>query len=657
VDSISAVAGSTTSNAATFNVAQVASVAFNGSTVAPVGTPGGTYGTTDGEPANVTVASASPGQTISWTNVIWNTGNATDTFTVRFFDGTNTVTGNSATFTGTNCSPSAVGANACTFPANTTFTVYRSDGTTTLLGTPPDTGPIPLPTSGICPAPYVTSLDGLRCGYVVVVKATIPIGAATGTGPHAISLQATSVFNSSATDPVRNILTSLVANTVDLTNGFPATVGNGQGPDDGNVKSTNTVTPGISSSTTTRFPLYIINTGGAPTIYDLTATYISVPTTFAATPTGLSNPPVNWAIQFRLDGGAGNCSTVTGGVITSTGAVPIAAGANKLVCAEVVIPPTNQGGVGRPTDSPPGDYVIQFRAQDQGNAAVFDTKRDRVTLNQAHQVSITPNGLQQTSPGGAVTYLHTMTNSGNVPEAITFPGSFLVDSQVPGYAWTSGAYVDDGGNLTTPSPNGVLNIGTDTAISTSTTFTMAPNSTRTIFVRVNAPAQAGSPPNVTTITATYSTGTASATDTTTLTSGLRLDKYQVLTSCASVPAMTLSGGVPTGASWSTAAIPAGTGTVPGSCIAYVIVGTNTTATNISNITISDIVPSNTKFETGCTPTSPNMTTGPLFASVPAQGFTGTITALSAATPAGPALSTAALLPGGTVSLQFCVKIN
>jgi uncharacterized repeat protein (TIGR01451 family) len=589
--------------------------------------------------------------------VVWNTGNASDTFTVQFFDGTNTVTGNSATFTGANCSPAAVGANACTFPTGTTFTVYRSDGTTTLLGTPPDTGPIPLPTLGICPAPYVTSNDGLRCGYVVIVKATIPIGAATGTGPHAISLRATSVFNNAATDPVRNILTTLAANTVDLANGFPATVGNGLGPDDNAIKTTNTVTPAINSSTTTRFPLYVINTGGAATIYDLTATYVSVPATYAAVATGLANPPVNWTIQFRLDGGGGACATTTGGVITSTGAVPIASGGNRLVCAEVVIPPTNQGGVGRPTDSPPGDYVILFRAQDQGNAAVFDTKRDRVTLNPAHQVSITPNGMQQTAPGGAVTYQHTMTNSGNVPESITFPGTFLSDSQSGGYAWTSGAYVDDGGNIVTPSPNGVLNIGTDSAIANATTFIMAPNSTRTIFVRVNAPAQAGSPPNVTTITATYSTGTASATDTTTLTSGLRLDKYQVLTGCASVPVMTVSGGLPTGSSWSTAAIPAGSGTVPGSCIAYVIVGTNTTASNISNITISDIVPSNTKFEAGCTPLSPNMTTGPLFATVPTTGFTGTITALSATTNAGPALSTAPLLPGGTVTLQFCVKIN
>ena len=327
----------------------------------------------------------------------------------------------------------------------------------------------------------------------------------------------------------------------------------------------------------------------------------------------------------------------------------------------MVIPPTNQGGVGRPTDSPPGAYVITFRVEQQGTPAVFDTKRDQITLNNAYNVQITPNGAQNTSPGGSVTYTHTITNNGNTTDTISFPGAFLTNSQAPGQAWTASTYSDDGGNLAVPVVNGVLNIGTDTNIITTTTFTMAPNTTRTIFVRVNAPAMAGSPPNVTTLTATYNTvtpTTVSVTDTTTLTAGLRLDKFQQLTACGTAPvAPTITAGVPNGL-WSGAAIAAGAGTAPGQCIAYLIVGTNTTSSNINTITVSDTTPSNTRYHAACSPIGVAHATGPLFASsIPANATSGTITAVSAATPAGPAAPTANLLPGSSVSLQFCVRIN
>jgi uncharacterized repeat protein (TIGR01451 family) len=646
------------SNTVTYNVTQVASVSFNGSSTLS--------GAADGEGAGTTVvASASPGQTIQWTDYVWNTGNAADTFDIRFIDGTGTVVGNSATFTGANCSPTNMAANACTFPAGTTFTVFRSDGMTTLLdtsgNTTPDTAPIPLPSGGTCPSGFVINAGLTACGYPVVVRATIPPSATPGAGPFRVVLQASSTFNGAAVETVPNVLTTLVANTVDLTNNSAlptAMAAQGAGADDMMVKTTNTVTPAISSSTTTRFLLYVNNTGAVATVYDLSATYTSVPSMV-----GLVNPPVNWQVQFRFDGGAGDCSTV-GGVTTSTGPTPVAPMGSRLICAEVIIPPTNQGGVGRPTDSPPGNYVIQYRVQQQGNAAVFDTKLDQVTLQNASNVTITPNGMQQTSPGGSVTYQHTLTNSGNVTETITFPGAFLVNNQTPTHSWTSAAYIDDGGNLVTPAPNGTLDVGTDTNVANATTFTMPPNTTRTVFVRVNAPAMAGSPANVTTITVTYNMGgsTVSATDTTTLTSGLRLDKYQQLTACGTmatpvVPAApTFDGSGNAQAPWSSAPIAATANTAPGSCIAYLVVGTNTTANNINGITISDIIPNNTTFSQHCTPVP--ATTGPLFASViPANGATGTIAAVSAATPAGPANAASILLPGGRVTLQFCVRIR
>jgi uncharacterized repeat protein (TIGR01451 family) len=132
-----------------------------------------------------------------------------------------------------------------------------------------------------------------------------------------------------------------------------------------------------------------------------------------------------------------------------------------------------------------------------------------------------------------------------------------------------------------------------------------------------------------------------------------------------VPSVTLTMGVPN-MPWTNAAIGAAPGTAPGQCIAYLIVGTNTTANNINNITLSDVVPTNTRFNysltlmpgDSCTPLPPNITTGPLFASVvPANNMSGTITAVSAASNVGPAAPATVLLPGGVVTMQFCVRIN
>ena len=629
---------SANSNSVLYSVLQTAGVVANGSPM--------TTGLTDNEP--VTVPSAAPGQTITWTDYIWNTGNGPDSFDVSILN---------TPLNGSACSPANNAAiGQCTFPANTTFQILSSNGMTSLLdsngNSTPDTGTIPVPNGGTCPAPYIVSTSmPLRCGYPIVISATLPMTAAPGNNAgngYQITVGATSFFNNTVTESVPDKLTTIAANTVDLTNNLSVAGGalaaQGLGPDNMTVITTNSVTPAVATPTTTRFQLYVNNTSSVAQIYNLTSSYISVPAGV-----GLSNPPTGWSVVFKLDGGAGNCSTTTVAAITSTGAAPIAAGGNRLICAEVVVPATNAGAPGTPTYAAPGAYVLQFRVQQQSDATVFDTKRDQVTILPVHNVTITPNGMQSTVPGGAVTYTHALTNNGNLTESITFPAGFLTDSQVPTYAWSSTAYIDT--NM-----NGILDIGTDTPIvAGTTTFMLPPNGSQTIFVRVNAPAMAGSPPDQTTLTATYNAGssTATANDQTTLTDGLKLDKYQQLSggsgSCVTTPTTTLTGGVPN-APWSNMAITASANTIPGKCIAYLVVGTNTSAANITNINLSDVVPPNTKLATGCgapTVTGPIALTGGPYVT----GYTGTVAAASSP------LATTPVPPTGTFTLQFCVKIN
>ncbi len=630
---------SANTNSVLYSILQTAGVAINGSAT--------TTGLTDSEP--VTVANAAPGQTISWTDYIWNTGNGPDSFDVSIL---NTPPNGSA------CSPANNAAiGQCTFPANTIFQILSSNGMTTLLdsngNSTPDTGVIPVPAGGTCAVPYVVSVSmPLRCGFPIIIRATLPAVAAPGNNSgngYQITVGATSFFNNTVNDTVPDRITTIAANTVDLTNNVSvvggATVAQGLGPDNLLVITTNVVTPAVAATTTTRFQLYVNNSSPLAQIYSLSSSYISVPAGV-----GLSNPPTGWSVAFKLDGGTNNCATTTGAAIASTGATPISAGGSRLICAEVVVPATNAGTVGTPTYVAPGAYVLQFRAQQQSDATVFDTKRDQITIQPVHSVAITPNGAQSTVPGGAVIYTHALTNNGNVTEPITFPtAAFLTDSQAPPYAWTSVAYVDT--NM-----NGMLDIGIDTPIvAGATAFMLAANASQMIFVRVSAPLSVGSPPNLTSITATYNSGgsTATATDLTTLTDGLRLEKYQQSPggtgSCVTTPITALTGSAPN-APWSNAAVAASVNTIPGRCIAYLIIGTNASAANITNISLADVVPANTTLAGGCgipTVTGPIALTGGPYV----NGFTGIVSAVSSP------MATTPLPPTGTITLQFCVKIN
>lgn len=569
-------------NTAAYQVLQVASVVANGSTTSSV----------NGTAEPVTVASAAAGSTITFTNVIWNTGNAADTFMISM-------------------------AGQGSWPVGSTFTLLQSDGVTSLIAN--TTPSIPVYAAG-CAAGFETDTTNQRCGYRVILRVQLPVGA-TG-GPYSITKTATSTFDNTKTDTVIDTLTLVAANTVDVTNNTaradittnPGTANAGNAATTGfgatgtTVITTNAVTPSTSGPTTTRFQLYVNNTGAINDSFNLTS----------------SAAPAGWTVTFRADGGAGNCSTV-GAALTTTGTIN--ASSARLICAEVVVPVANSG------NAAPGNYDIDFTATSALNGTVSDVKRDRVTVGAVHSVTVTPNNTQQTFPGGAVTYTHVVTNLGNAAEPITYAAGFLTDSR-SGQGWTSIAYVD--GNS-----NGTFDPGVDDVaanqISTATTFNVAVGGTRTVFVRVFAPGSAvgTDPANVTTLTATYNTGasTATATDSTSVTDGLTLLKEQGLpTSCAAL-------GTPT---YSTAPIPAGPATAPGQCIAYRITGTNTTAAGITAVFINDNIPGNTRQNNGCG--APATTVGTITS--PGNGNTGLVSA-----------NVGSLAASTSVVVTFCVRID
>jgi uncharacterized repeat protein (TIGR01451 family) len=628
-------------NTVQYVVAQTAAMTVNGSAT--------TTGLTDAEP--ITVASGAPGQAVTFIDYVWNRGSSPDSFDLILRDGASTAP---LPANGSTCNPASTAVpNACTFPTGTTFQILASNGSTPLLDTNgngvPDTGTIPVPSGGSCTSPYVISADGLACGYPVAIRATLPTTAGAGNNSgngYRVTLEGRSRFDTTVAETAPNVLASITPTTADITNNAP--VGNaaalGTGPNNAVVQVTNNVTPSATSTTTTVFTLYANNTGPTPAVYNLSSSFVSVPAA-----SGLTTPPAGWVVTLRESGNGTTCAAPLGNAITTTGTNPVPAGGSRLYCAEVTVPATTPSTPSTPTPAPAGDYVLQFGIANQTTPTIADTILDRVAVASVRAVTLTPNNAQSTVPGGSVVYTHTLANNGNAAEVVTFPANTLANSQVPSFAWTSTAYLD-------ANNNGIYDAGVDTPIvpGVTTIPSLAPNTQQAVFVVVGAPATVGSPPNVTTLTATLAGGVppVSATDTTTLTDGVRLVKYQQSPagtgSCTTTPTAALTSGAPA-APWSTAALAAGPNTAAGRCISYLIVGTNGATANATNINVSDLVPPNTTLETGCgapTVTGPIALTGSY-----ATGFTGTIAAQSSPTAATP------LAPNQSFTLQFCVRIN
>ena len=225
--------------------------------------------------AGATVASALQGATVSFTNVLVNTGNGADVFDIS--------------------------TSGSSFPGGSIVQLFQSDGVTPLTDSngnlTPDVGPL---------APGAS--------YNVVLKVTLPAGA-TG-GPFQVSKTATSASNPLATATATDVLTTITSNSVDVTNNaaLPGGAGAGGGPE-GAFVDRQVVTPGNVA----RFTLYVNNTSAQGDAYDLTASTVS---SFASL-----TLPAGWTVTFRDAANA---------VITSTG--PVAAGGNALVYADVDVP-------------------------------------------------------------------------------------------------------------------------------------------------------------------------------------------------------------------------------------------------------------------------------------------------------------------------------
>jgi len=380
-------------------------------------------------------------------------------------------------------------------PAGWSVLFFRSDAITPLVDNGGDgmvdTGPL---ASG-------ATMD-------IVVRLVIPGTQGTG-GPFGAVIRA-----ESSNDPLVNNLTTdritqVIAAGVDI------------GNYDGASGTTNNtaVNQNANPATSVDFALDLINTSGASDTYTLGST-----------------EPAGWTVTYYVDANSnGVLDAGEATPVVSSGAV--AGGAEVNLIARVDVP----------AGTLPGVNAVTFSAASTNNPAQSDAIGNTVTVNPSASVVFSPDQAGSTTPGGTITYNHTVTNTGNISDTwdLTF-----VSSQ----GWSYVFY--DALN------NPIVNV------------TLAPGASAAITVRLTVPAGA--------TVGTVETGVLTAT-------GNGSGVSDIVTDVTAIIAGNLQ--------LTKSVSPTG-GQLPGTDLTYTVDYRNIGSTDLTQIVVYDAMPSFTWFQVG-----------------------------------------------------------
>lgn len=486
-----------------------------------------------------TVPSASQGGTVSFTNVVTNDGNGPDRFDI------------------------VIGAN--TFPAGTTFTLYKNDGLTPLM----DTNGNGIPDTGVVAS---------GASYNVILRVSLPNNVAGSTG-YTVAKTAISINDPSITATVVDTLSQIVGSTMDVMNNLddPTAPGFGPGPEALSVLST-PVNPG----STTRVTLYLKNTSSISDNYRLR---VSTDGTFAA-----ETLPAGWTVSFVNAAGARISATEV-----------LAAGISQVVYADVTVP----------AGTAAGETSLYFQAYSP-NTGASDTLHNSILVNAARMLSINPKNEGKVYAGGSVVYAHLLRNEGNVMEGDGVVSSISLSSSDSMGEFTSVVYYD-------ANDDGMLGSGDPVVENLDAVGPLNPGDTVRLFVKVFAQigvAQGAS--NATTLTVqtvngSYTTTVPALVATTDLT---KVVSDQIVLVKRQALDVDLDG-VPD-APYSTS--PITTGATPGVNVLYQIVVTNLGTENANSVEVFDATPSFTTYTTSAAAATDRGSVS----STPADGAAGTL---------------------------------
>lgn len=446
--------------------------------VGPNGNPTATPG-----PDSQTVASALSGQTVTFTNTLRNTGNTSDSFTLT-----------------------ASGA-----PASWVCQLTQTDGT-------PISGPV---------GPVASATN-----YSFQVRCAIP-AAYTG-GPVNLAVSATSVSDTSKSDPTADIVTA-------VTSGYAVDLAARTFGGDGNAANDNPAAQTVNPGSSANFPVEVVNTGSNADTYNLT-----------------SSVPAGWSTVYYPDA---NCDGVMDAPVpapvTSTGLMTTGLANKRCFIAQVRVP----AGAAPVTST----TNVTFSSTSTTLGTVTDTITTGVSVNLVQGFSFNPDRSGTVTTPGTIVYTHNLSNTGNASATVAIPAFTGT------YGWTY-QFSTDGGTTWTSSVGGLA---------------LAAGGSATLQVRVIVPG--GEPIGrqeaaALTATATYvggSTASDSATDTTTVVGGdLKLTKS----------AVSYQGNAETTVRSASAAT-----ANPGDRIVYSVVAQNIGTGNLTNVRVSDPLPAYTNF--------------------------------------------------------------
>ncbi|WP_299430254.1 hypothetical protein [uncultured Meiothermus sp.] len=450
----------------------------------------------------------------------------------------------------------ADGADTQTIASAFSGSTVSFNSTLQNTGNAPDSFTLSLGAStlGVCTilqSDGVTPLSGpvgpLAAGttYTVVVRCAIP---ASQTGGGSVTLNATSVNNPSGT--VATLLdgvdaTTLVVTAVASGYGVDAahntnSAAGGEGSDPGNDSRAG-YNPAVNPGGIALFPLEVANTGQNPDTYTFSAVL-----------------PSGWTAVFYPDSNCdGAMDAPTPAPVSGTGLLNNASAGCYIVAVQV---PAGAS----PVDTTPvtGDNV-QFIVTSTTLGSVSDTIRGAVDVNLVAQISLEPPRTGTLTTPGTLTYTHILVNNSNQSGVCSIAGDG------GSFSWTYQYSLD----------------GSTWATGLSGVSVAANGGSQTLFVRVLTPA--GQPigrTDVNTLTATCTVGSATVNDsvseTTTVVGGdLRLTKTGVSYVGSSSTVRDASAAI----------------ALPGDTIEYTVVASNIGTGSLSQVVITDPLPSYTSF--------------------------------------------------------------
>ncbi|MDD2940605.1 MAG: hypothetical protein PHW49_07720, partial [Acinetobacter harbinensis] len=296
--------------------------------------------------------------------------------------------------------------------------------------------------------------------------------------------------------------------------------------------------------------------------------------------------PAGWTAEVFGKDLAGNCTNTK-----VTNSDTIAKNGMGSYCLVVTAPD------GTPATNIPQSIKVNISSPSTGTSDSLT-----FTFNVAEQrlISFTPDRQGQLAPGGSIIYSHTLTNMGNVAEAVGDKTlNFILPTPTAGetvtvYVDANGDGIFDANELVTGTALGTLNsILQNTKLDTGKLAGLQQGESVTVYVKVEAAAAATAGQSYTstvkiqpeTSATLGSNSILSITDRTVINLGsVRLVKTQGLSAnCTDQP---------------TAYVSTNLAAKPGQCVYYKIVASNDGNADATNVVISDTVPNYTQLYTG-----------------------------------------------------------